>query len=413
MPSYLDSPTPGVPGSPWQSQTTWSIDESNITGVASNSNSGMDDTHPLLSIDEFVRRVGATGNAGTHVVRWLSDTTHVHVNLAPISPGSTLLPLPETYPVLVFVGVPTVLRSGTLTGATDAPWTVSDSSLPTSWTASGLVSSSSGTRLIRKTDLTKHAFIAYENSAKTAQTSPTDGFTTANTWLPIGTASASFANGDTYQVLSLPRFPRVTPPDYSAAYGATVFQYLDMDGILGGQVEIRHCGFRGVIPDLNASTRSGVHQYHGAIFVQGLIASAHYASNSMDRTLMMGQVTLGSYNGDMNTHTNVIAKSGQVFVVHASLPRLGTVYVYDTTNNPVIQISNNSAVTLDALHGSGNTGVLVDVRDSGCSVNSRSTMASFDATTAAASPVTVVGTAKAYAALPFWSAIQNAGFVTN
>lgn len=397
----------------WLAQATWSMDESNVTGLASDENTGIDDTHPLLSVDELVRRIGVSGNFGTKVIRWLSNTTHSQINLASISPAGIPLATPDNFPVIIFVGVPTVLRTGTLTGATDAPWTVTDSSLPTSWTASGLISSSSGTRLIRKTDKTKHAFMAYESTARTAKTSPTNGFTEDLVWFPFGTPAASFAPGDTYEVLSLPKFPRVTPPDYSAAYGAAVFMLLDMDGILGGQVEVRNCGFDRPFPDVNAAARSGLHQIHGGLFAQGAVLSATYADSGFDRVLFLGRVTFSTFNGDMNGDVNVIANTGRIFIAHAALPRLGAIYVYDTTFSPVIQITNNSTVSIDSLQGSGNTGVLVDVRDSGCSVNSRSSPGAFNATTSAAHPISVVGTQYDYTAIPITVPTKNASFTTN
>lgn len=410
MPAISDTPLPSRPGSVYASQATWSIDESNVTGVASDANSGVDDAHPLLSIDEFVRRACTSGRTGTTIVRWLSNTTHSRVNLFQATTGSTALPIPDA-PAIIFQGVPTVLRTGTLTGATSTPWTVSDSSLPTSWSASGLVSTTSGTRLIRTADRTKHAFIGYENVAKTAQTSPANGYLSpATTWQPMGTPSAAFVNGDAYEVLSLPKFPTVTPPDYGATHGATVFSYLDMDAILGGQVEIRNCGFPTSFPSLNAATRSGNHQFHGAIFMQGISLTSSFFSNTIDRAMFLGNAAIGSYNGDWNGQVNVVAKGAWLQMNHASLPRLGTIYVYDCTANPAIQVTNNSQCTLDALHGSGNTGVLIDVRDPGCSFNSRSAIAAFDATTSAATPITIVGVGKNYVDLPFWSTNQNAGF---
>jgi hypothetical protein len=404
-----------IPNPKWQAQTTWSIDESNVSGLASDENSGIDDTHPLLTIAEFTRRMQRLPVTGTIVVRWMSDTTSIQVNLAAMGPGNTPLPTPENFPVIVFVGVPTVLRSGTLDGATDAPWTVSDSTLPTSWAASGLVSTSTGTRLIRKTDKTKHAFIGYENVAKTAQTSPTNGYNENLVWTPFGVQAASFANGDAYEVLSLPKFPRVTPPDYSAGFGAAVFMLLDMDGILGGQAHVRHCGFRQNSVSLNSIIRSGVHQLYGTIFVGTVTIAGLYGSNALSRSMFLGTVNLLTYNGDMNTLINVIAKAGNWRINHTSVPRIGTVYMYDTTITPVIQINNNSVVTLDALHGSNNTGVLVDIRDSGCSVNSTTTtpLTAFDATTTAPNPISVVGTTYAYAAIPIDVPTHNASFTTN
>jgi hypothetical protein len=402
-----------IPSVKWRTQTTWSIDESNYSGRADDENTGIDDAHPLLNVDEFLRRMSRI-DGGSCTVRWMSDTTHAHVNLAPISPGSTPSSTPNGFPLITFVGVPIVLRTGTLTGAADAPWTVSDSTLSTSWAASGLISTSAGTRLIRKTDLTKHAFIAYENSAKTAQTSPTNGYSEAYSITGFGTQAASFANGDAYEVLSLPSFPEVTPPHYTAGWGATIFLLLDMNGVTGGYAHMRHCGFRAAGSSLNTALESGVHQLYGGIFTGGAFLAGSYASNVVSRTLFMGGLsTMVSYNGDMNGKTNAIAKTGTFSIAHGSFPRLGTMYAFDCTATPVIQITNNSSVTIDALHGASNTGVLVDVRDPGCSVNSQSTSALFDATTSAAHPITIAAVTKDYADLPFWNTNKNCGFSTN
>ncbi len=209
-----------IPNPKWQKQNTWSVDESNATGLASDENTCADDTHPCLTIDEFVRRMGHVVLTQAVAVRWLSDTTHYSIDLSAITGSNQAALAPTTNYPLVIVGVPTVIRTGILTGATNAPWTVSDSSLPVSWSASGCLSTSSGVRVIRKTDGSKHAMMGYENSVKTAQVSPTNGY--SETWSVAGTASASFTPGDAYEVLSVPKFPRVfasvSVPNFIGSY---------------------------------------------------------------------------------------------------------------------------------------------------------------------------------------------------
>jgi len=402
-------PLPGT--TDYSAQTAWSIDESNVTGVANDSNSGADDAHPLLSADELIRRVGRWNipAGSTVVVRWLSDTTHSTLNLSAIAPAS--LATGGVAPSLIFLGVPTVIRSGTLTGVSDAPWTVADSSLATSWSAAGCLSTSSGVRIIRKTDGTKHAFMGYENVAKTAQTSPTTGYTASPVAAP-GTAAASFVNGESYEVISVPKFPRVTCPQLAAGFNGTYFIYLDAAGFTGGRANVRLSGFRN-FASIAGDNVAGATSVLGGAWISGGAFSASGGATGFDRCIVLGSaLQCGPWPGDNNSFVNVIAKAGQLRMSHDAFGRLGTLYAYDCTGT-AIQLDNLANCTIDAIHGSGNAGTIVDVRDSGCSVNSASTIASFDATTGAANPVTIVGVGKAWAALPFWSATQNAGFVTN
>ncbi len=401
-----------VPNQSWRLQATWSIDESNVSGLANNENTGIDDTHPLLSVDEFLRRMGRVVLTVPVTVRWMSDTTHYTIDLSSITGGKTTASSATGGFPLVIIGVPTIIRSGTLTGATDAPWTITDTTLATSWTASGCVSTSSGTRLIRKTDGSKSAFIGYENSAKTAQTSPTTGVTDA--FGTLGTVAVSFAPGDAYNVYSLPKFPRVTSPD-SAAQNTPggYFFLLDMLTFNGGANQVRNCGFPAV-GSFNMMQRGGFFSVYGALFfttngLNGLVTSAY-----IDRTMMMGTMTVSSWGGDLNGATNVVAKAGSIAASHTALGRLGTVYAFDCTNvNGVIFVNNNANVTIDAVHGSGNTQLIINIRDPGCSVNSLSTAASFDATTSAAKPISVVGITYNYADIPIIASTNNASFTTN
>ncbi len=399
----------GIPNRAWRAQATWSIDESNVSGLASDENTCADDTHPCLNGDEFVRRMGTVVLAQATTVRWMSDTTHYSIDLSGISGGNQSATTPATNFPLVVIGVPTVVRSGTLTGATDAPWSVSDSALGTSWSASGCLSTSTGVRLIRKTDKTKYAMMGYEDVAKTAKTSPTNGF--SETFGTAGTVSVSFATSDAYEVLSLPKFPRVNAAGSVPGFTGNYFMLLDMTNVYGGSVETRFCGWR-AFGGFNAQQRAGFMFVKGGIMVAGGTFGGGLTTVFSRSIFLGGVMQTFAWTGDMNGLVNVVAKGGTLQVTHGSMGRLGIVYAFDCTGI-AIQLTNLAISTIDQIHGSGNAGVIVDVRDSGCSLNSQSATSAFDATTSAAHPITIVGASKDYADLPFWSTNQNAGFVVN
>ena len=403
-----------TPSVKYQAQATWSIDESNTTGLASDDNSGIDDAHPLLNIDEYFRRIGGLLKQSTQV-RWLSNTTHTSVNLETLLVDQSKS---ATIPVLTFFGVPTVIRSGTLTGAADGsstPWTVSDSALATSWNAAGCLSTTGGSRLIRKADKTKHAFLYDETVAKTAKTSPTTGYSATNPDIVFSGSSASFANGEAYEFVSLPTFPDITLPSTGSNFNGTVLVYLDfIGGIRGGYVQARLCGFRNYAACWNAFAGGGLALF-GCIIQSGGYITGQNASNAMDRTLTLGAWQFNNWGGDQNGMVNVVAKGGQWWFAHGSIGQSGTVVVYDCTSNPAVRVSNRSNTILDAMpNGGGNTGVLVEVRDPGCSVvtgvAAASLTASFAATTSSAHPVKVISTDYDWSALPAWQTNQNAGF---
>ncbi len=249
--------------------------------------------------------------------------------------------------------------------------------------------------------------MGYEDVAKTAKTSPPNGY--AANYPLAGTASVTFSSGDAYEVVSLPKFPVISAGDVAVNHNGVNLVFLDGRGSSGGVVRQINCGFRAFAQSNNV-IHAGLNFWLGDLFFAGGSISK---DDYVDAGMILGVLQGVEWEGDLNGATNVVAKGGSLQVSHSSSPRLGTLYVLDDTVSPAIQINNNSMASLDALHGSGNTGVLVDVRDSGCSINSRSSVVNFDATTSAAHPITIVGASKDYADLPFWSTNQNAGFVVN
>ncbi len=397
----------GIPNRAWRAQATWSIDESNVSGLASDENTCADDTHPCLNGDEFVRRMGTVVLGQATTVRWMSDTTHYSIDFSNISGGNQSVITPVTNFPLVVLGVPTVIRSGTLTGATDAPWSVTDSALGTSWSASGCLSASTGVRLIRKTDKTKYAMMGYEDVAKTAKTSPTNGF--SETYSSQGTEVASFAPGDAYEVLSLPKFPRVKPTLSVPGFVGYYSILLDMTNIWGSGCETRLCGWRSVGAAFNAT--GGFIHVKGGIFLSGGSFTGTPGEIFYRTMFLGGSATM---NNTFEGTTNVVAKAGLFKVSDGAIGIIGTMYVYDNTGaSPAIRIELGAHANISAVHGSGNTGVIIDIPDSGSSLNSRSAASSFDATTSSAHPITIVGASFDYADIPIVVADKDSSFTVN
>jgi hypothetical protein len=132
----------------WVAQTTYVVDGQNTTGIASDENTGLSSASPLLTLQEVSRRLAfATIPTGVTVnVTLLSSclTTDKVLWTWGVQPGAA------SGTGVIVTGTPTVIYTGSVTGfvqqvqgstptATDNELT--DSAIPSSYTASGLVAS--------------------------------------------------------------------------------------------------------------------------------------------------------------------------------------------------------------------------------------------------------------------------------
>jgi hypothetical protein len=186
-----------------EAQATWAVDPQNSSGTASDENTGLDSTHALRSYYELSRRLFNAEVSTALVVTVLSNLQagdNPAFSLRVVSGGT-----------LTFLGVPTVLYSGTVTTFT-AESTVaaaddnqlSDTSVPVSYTASGMLADGV---LFQRTNST--AIYWYGMKDLTAKT-----LRCSNPVTLTGTVTA-LAPGDTYQAVTLPtigplRFPFVS-----------------------------------------------------------------------------------------------------------------------------------------------------------------------------------------------------------
>jgi hypothetical protein len=126
----------------WAAQAAWFVDPSNGSGLASDENTGIDRTHPLLTLSEHARRLSTTRlSVGQTVTLMGSQLTTDNPVYECGFPDAAFTPL------LTFVGDLTAIHNGTITTSTPgaaAPTAdngdrIADTGLPVSWTASGML----------------------------------------------------------------------------------------------------------------------------------------------------------------------------------------------------------------------------------------------------------------------------------
>jgi hypothetical protein len=234
----------------WQAQTVWYMDPAGTNATPGDDEAdGLSSSSPLKSMAEWRRRIqGAAFTGNGPVIHALSGSSVADDGMfcGFTTPGLT------TYVRLLGTPVTTGL-SGTVSsyvaysGNTRGQFT--DSSVPASWTASGAISSSTGSRFVRKTGtgVRHYAPLLKDLGSKTVQFGivvdwdETDAVTTRQT-------ETNFANGDTYEVVSLPTWPSV-----QTLGGNVIVQCFDLLGLAtpqfaqsisdAGQLRYRLCGF--------------------------------------------------------------------------------------------------------------------------------------------------------------------------
>ena len=126
-----------TPNQVWQARTAWFVDEQNSSGLANDENDGATNTTPLRTAAEMSYRVNGASYSSAMTITIMSDlasTEKPYMNVQTVGTGS-----------IVMIGTPTTIYTGTVSSytaqstsaATDDNELV-DSTIPTSFTASGL-----------------------------------------------------------------------------------------------------------------------------------------------------------------------------------------------------------------------------------------------------------------------------------
>lgn len=194
----------------YEVQPGWVIDPKNITGLASDDNSGVDATAPLLTFQEHAWRLAGAELAQNTTTTYLSDQ----------QPGDA-----PTYTFLcqagiqhAFQGSATVLHTGTVTSytpmtfgaitAADDAQLVDAAVAGGSWTAAGALGQ--GVRVRRTNGVNITCWVVSDLGGTTGRTSQPFNSASVNT-------RPAFAPGDTYVIEQLPK--------------VTSMRFLDLAGV--------------------------------------------------------------------------------------------------------------------------------------------------------------------------------------
>jgi hypothetical protein len=327
-------PNPGP-----QSQATWFIDPQNVTGLASDDNSGIDATHPVLSYNNGVARKWTTYSPTLRqdtTLTWLSSQVG---NADPVVFTPTMVSAVAT--LQAGLGAGQQIHAGNLAGV-----------VPKNRAAAQLLEADLGFAapigsLVKNTQAGKTSFAwVYKNVAGTvfALSQPIVPATMPFDFATPTTEVDTWANGDTFQVfapigVNLVELKPVVA-EFPATFAAPVQTYhlhgTSADGVsgdanlmIGTDVSIVECSFDSVVTfpsmvdDLggfwsNDFFGTGVQGQTFGYAVQ-IIAGAIVAN------AIVGNVII-TFSVDNDTIVDGTAASA-LWISSASIPALGTVYI--------------------------------------------------------------------------------------
>lgn len=353
----------------WATQTTWYIDPAGTNPQPGNDeNDGLTTATPIKSIAEWRRRIkGAV---------FLTDVD-IHALSGSTIPDDGLFygfTTPSLLKYVRLIGVPTVLFTGTIasyvpySGNTRGQFT--DASIPTSWTASGLITSTTGSRFIRKTGtgVRHYSHLLKDLGSKSVQFGIVVDCDEAVGTSIFTSTETNFANGDAYEVVSLPTWPQA-----QAHSGGTILQNFDLLRLSNageiisaiGQLRYHLCGFI----DPGQTVNSYSIRIYSSVFCNpsGFLlngATPGLTNCSLSNGCLF-QIAPGS--GTWQAQRLVIVGSVVSFTDAGALTiwpafnlHLGSLRCFDNVA-PIISVGNSSKCTLSGgtIVGSGNSGKLV------------------------------------------------------
>lgn len=335
----------------WEVQTTWVIDPTNSTGLASDDNSGVDATHPLLTWQE-------------HAWRW--ESAQIVASVAVSVLGAQAATDQPTYTHHCAIGAavtwtataPTVVYTGTVgtytlmnvaAAAADDAQLFDASIAGGSFTAAGALAK--GIKLRATTGGLGEAYVLQDLGGTTCRTSRP---------MTAAGANATFTAGETYQILALPqilflRFTDVAPFsnvifgfDYHTSTSNLGYPAIRMAGTY-----ISQCG-RGVFSQaINCCMDSGgyLHFLNSADVIR-VSAFSGAIKGTGGQTIALGFGTIKS------EAATICFQNCRVLIENGTF-NTGQLCFYDVTAGPCITTGTGGRVhMLGPVGGKGNTGKL-------------------------------------------------------
>jgi hypothetical protein len=358
----------------WTGQLAWGVDP-----VAGNNENAGTVASPVKTLGEIARRwKNAVLQAQAYTITITSDTASTDINTWSFDfvPGGTLQ----------LIGTPTLLYTGTVTtwtARTAAPSattdTIQDTTIPVSFTASGLMAT--GVRFRRTNGTAAYWYGMKDLGAQTLRINRPCNVS--------GTAALTLANNDTYVAEQLTKIfaQRWNVPN-NIASSSIGYLHLDDQGSVHEDIQYTLCSFSppGSTSGFFAGSYNGCCWFQAAALAQkkrGTVASVQFSA------CRGTGATLWRWNGVQPARVNEFFLQGAELRFDQSLGEVttGVVTVCDNTTQGV-QTTFGAIVTFiggAALSGLGNSGKLLLTTSGGQILYDAATLAT-GASTSAGSP---------------------------
>lgn len=382
--------------------TDWYIDPAGTNGGNDNNN-GLTPATPLLSVNRWKQlilgaRYGAPGFPALVQIHAMSSS-------AVTDDGNFNGVFTTQSNARVFIiGVPTVLFSGVLTGATayagNARATVTDTALSTTWTLKGGIGTSGaggGSRFIRKTDLSIQADLVLDME-------PTLATRTAMIGLPTNTSETStaatpnvaitnFNVGDAYEVVSRFKWPQIFT-------GGNLMTVQCLDTIGSGAFQTYTMGDRYVLCGIltTISRGAGPQQFYKCSVLANLVTGDGFFAACCT---LVGFIWQQNGSCNLNTQSNV-SLNGQMQPAHGGSLTAGNMWFFDCVTAAFFNLLRLAKLDLTggAIRGANNT-----VKFVVCNGNSQANGATAGITAVTTDPNPYQLNATAFAAPPLVDAV--------
>lgn len=350
---------------PWASQLTWSVDPQSLVHACSDANSGIDDSHPLCSMAELARRVGgsAYANGTSCVVRLLSsmqttDSAFFAVNGIGSAAGASTPFGRNSF--FTIVGVPVVAYSGTMASPSQAAQgAVADNH----FTDTGAPAFATSAVIWHDVTAGGYAWPQKDLGSHVYRTSR---------WVKTFQTGATLANGDTWQMLSLPAINNLSFPyrtDGEGQYQISLVHETSTSIANGSPIRWANVQFDSALSAMATGTMNNCRDFFRTFYSNRPI----YVSSGGLMSTATGQTVWDVAEGELLSLPggSVDYLSMQGIQLEPSSNTLvfggggtntgGNLMFYDDTSALISPQSSNGRFTIQSIGGLGNSGKIVDL----------------------------------------------------
>lgn len=377
-----------------QAITTWFLDPS---GTCNDENTGASG-HALCTFKELARRVHGANYQTTITYNLLSnsqigDSTNfdITINGGSVTILGTLTP--------IYSGTVTSYTAHSTTAAVDDNELV-DSGIPTSYTASGLLTD--GLLFYRTNSTGVYWWGVKDLGSKTLRTSDPTG--------PTGLGVTALSPGDTYAVSALPSINQIrfqANATGQSSDGNITFNQLTINDPFGsyGNITLQMCAFlsSALQPPQVAATRVQNVSFGQSVNLYGTVGSGSIWNSGLVKGSGVSSIVGGVSQVGRVTFQGGRLASGQQ--ANTLVPTRLSFYDNTTPGAELLLVRDNSNITLTgAIGGSGNTVAIIDLRSHGQVYYNGATTIFVSGITSSSAPFVIEPTSYPFSAIPIANA---------